>query len=377
MRLILCAVLLALNLHSFALAQPDNSGSANPDGSKTDPDVAIESSKAEPDVIEPGVIEKVLESVRENYRPLRAVKARVRSEIISNFKFDTPPANAAPPPAAPNPELNAQSTLKVYHAPSMLIEWTAQLAGENQRYDILSPMGREIVSADAAGVTEHDVGTKKANLMPWTMPYITGGMLQYDPREAGFVTMGVRLAHILTSGEVTAARFIERSDEETIAEIRAPTAFGDNSVVIECSSRFNFLPTRVYYVFEDRATIVTNVMYEQVQSDPSPIWFLKSAVQRYAFPHKNTSPDDKDWGKVKTITVLELETDVVPPPPRDDAQSLPAGTTVTDHMPRPPPAPVPIAPLFSRNTVLLGVALVVVILGTAVALAVSKIRAEN
>jgi hypothetical protein len=376
MRLIVSTTLLALVLHSPADTDQATAGAAHAESVKSDLGSPVKGGEDEPGVIEPGVIEKVLKSVRENYQPLRAVKARMRAEIISNFKSDGPPANVAPPPAAPNAGPNAQGTLKVYHTPSMLFEWTAELAGENQRYDILGPRGREIISADATGVTKHTPTTGEATIVPWSRLGISG-TLQYDPREAAFTSMVERLSHILTSGQITAARFVELSDDETIAEIRAASVLGGNSV-IECSSRFNFLPTRVSHVLDDgRLNSFTEVEYQQVQSNPTPIWFLKSAVRRNSFPYNNTSPDDKDWGQVTTIAVLDLETDATPPPPRDDSQSLPAGTQVTDQMPRPPPPAAPIAPLFSRNTVLLGVALTVVIIGIAVALAVSKMRSSD
>ncbi len=189
------------------------------------------------------------------------------------------------------------------------------------------------------------------------------------------MSMAERLSHILMSGKVTSARLIERSDGDTIAEIKAPSALGGNSLVIECSSQFNFLPTRVSSILDDgRLSAFTELEYQQVRSDPTPIWFLKSAVRRSPFPDKNTSPDNKQWRQVITTTVHSLETDVLPPPPRDEPDTLPAGTNVQDLIPRPPPPPAPVPAIFSDTRVIVGVILTLLILLTVLYLWISKLR---
>jgi hypothetical protein len=364
MRAAVCGVVVGLFLWSAAFGEKQEAGKATANGKED----------TEARAVDPGVVEKVLSSVRENYRPLRAVKARIRCEIISNFTMGPAPAN--PPPQAAKGGGAGAGTLKIQHSPREVFEWISHLSGENQRHEVLIPPRGEIITADAVGVTEHARGRAEAVLMPWTNPKLRGA-LQRDPREAGFMAMAERL-HILLIGKLSSARFVERGEDETIAEIKIPSDVVSNTLLIECSSRFNYLPTRVVYVLDDgRINAFTDLTYQQVGDETEPSWFLTSAVRRNSFPHQNRSPDDKEWGQVTTITVHDLETDVVPPPPREDAQTLPAGTEVKDLFPKPIPPPAPVPAVFSSVWVIVGAAAAVLIVVGVLYVWLSRMRGEE
>jgi hypothetical protein len=207
------------------------------------------------------------------------------------------------------------------------LEWTAEVAGETQRFEVASPIGKEIISADVKGVTVHRPGQNQAWLKPWSDRGIRTS-LQYDPRELGFLTMDENLLRLFHLGNFASAKRIDRAAQETIIELRAKSLMEQMSLVIESSPRFGYLPTRVYYLLdEDRVTTVTDMTYQQVRVNSTPAWFLKTAVRRNSAGHQNKSPDGKKWGQVITTTVTEIELDKLPPP-RDDELSLPAGTQI-------------------------------------------------
>jgi hypothetical protein len=214
----------------------------------------------------------------------------------------------------------------IVHEPPKSIEWTAEVFGEIQRFTIDNPRLKEIISADAKGVTVHRPEENQAWLMPWTDRGI-GANLQYDPRELGFLTMDENLLRLHRLGKFESAKKVDRTEQDAIIELRAKSRMEGSTVVIECSSQFGFLPTRVYYVLDDgRVNSVTDLTYQQVRVNSTPAWFVKSAIKRFSFPHQNKSPNDKKWGQVMTTTAHDLEFDKIPPP-RDDAISLPAGTS--------------------------------------------------
>jgi hypothetical protein len=304
------------------------------------------------------IVDKVASAFEDNYRRLGIVKARLRMEVVNSFELDVPPPQAAPQPLQPG-----ASEARISAPPLTVIDWTAELAGDNQRYDINGPGGREIISADPSAVSHRTFEQNQATIVPWTSPSVQAH-LQYDPREAGFMTMAERLTQTIRSRGVASASLVARSLDETIAEFRIANTLGSGSVVIECSSRFNFLPTRVYWLLDDwHITSVTDVTYQHVRSEPAPVWFLESAVRRNSFPHKNKSLDDKEWGQVITIRVTDLKLDASPPPPRDTAATLPVGILVHDQTPQPrAPLPVETRPPYFGAFAILGVVAVAVIL---------------
>jgi hypothetical protein len=278
------------------------------------------------------LVNEVILGFKANDSRLGAVKARLKMVIERSPELNARPVVAQPPPPVP-PAIRPggvpvdPATVLIRHEPLKKLEWTAEIAGENRRFDIALPNGKEVISADVKGVTVHRPGQKQATLMPWNDRGI-GASLQYDPRELGFLTMDENLLRLYHLGKIESAKKINRRQQETIIELQAKSLMEQMSLVIECSPQFGHLPMRVYYILNDeRVTTVTDLAYQQVRVNSTPAWFLKSAVKRNAFPHQNKSPDDKKWGQVITTTVTELELDKLPPA-RDNEQSLPTGTLI-------------------------------------------------
>ncbi|MEX2138055.1 MAG: hypothetical protein WD894_02255 [Pirellulales bacterium] len=310
------------------------------------------------------LIDKVMSAVRENDRRLGPLKARLRKEIMTSFKIEAGPPAPAPLPVPPPGGTKSTGLLKVDPHPLQVVEWTAELAGENARFDISGPHGRQTFSVDETGITQYTAKLNRALISPWSDAKSFAGQMQYDPREIGFLTLAEGLRSLRKLGMIESAKTIKHSDEETVIELRSKSFGGGNKPVIECSSRFNFLPTRVYYLYDGHVSAVTDMTYQQVRSDPTPAWFLKSASSRHAFPHKNKSPDDKNWGQTGTVKVSDLQLDALAPPPRDDAHTLPKGARIEDRITPPAaPAPIPQAPMVPNYLVLAVIMLVVVSFG--------------
>jgi len=282
------------------------------------------------------LVDEVIVGFKANDSRLGAVKAHLKMVIERSPELTAQRADPIqpPPPAPPairpaGVPVDPRSVL-IRHEPLKEIKWTAVVAGENQRFEIALPNGKEIISADVKGVTVYRPGEKQAILMPWTDRGV-GASLQYDPRELGFLTMDENLLRLYHLGRFVSAKKIDRPQKETVIELRAKSRMERMSLVIECSPRFGYLPTRVYYILDDtRVTTVTDFAYQQVRANATPAWFLKSAVKRNAVVHENKSPDDKKWGQVITTTVTQLKLDQLAPS-RDDEASLPAGTSVLDR----------------------------------------------
>lgn len=274
------------------------------------------------------LIDKVVAAFKENDSRLGAVKARMKMvyERSPDVRSVQTPPPVAPPPRLIGGPVDSRSVL-IVHEPTKSIEWTVEVFGEIQRFSIAQWFGKEIISADAKGVTVYRPEENQAWIMSWGGQGI-GSNLQYDPRDLGFLTMDENLLRLHRLGRFESAKRIDREKQETIIELRAKSLMDRMSLVIECSSRFGYLPTRIYYIFDnDRVTSVTDMSYQQVRVDSTPAWFLKSAVKRNAVVHNNKSPDDKKWGQVMRTTVTDLELDKLPPP-RDDELSLPEGTSI-------------------------------------------------
>lgn len=223
-------------------------------------------------------------------------------------------------------------------------------------------MGRQIFSFDETGITEHNATQSEAVLYPRESQHRLLGRLQYDPREIGFMTMAERFTEVVGGPDAKSAKRIERSPDETIIEIRAQSALADQTAVIECSSKYGWLPVRIYYVLDDaRVSAVTDIKYQEVSSEPEPVWFLESAVRRHSFPHNNTSPDDNQWGQTATIMVTDVELDTRAPPPRDKAKTLPPNTVIQDLAPSPSNVLPEEPPLASPRTLTLVIAVLVAI----------------
>ena len=281
------------------------------------------------------LVDEVIVGFKANDSRLGAVKAHLKMMFERSPELNAGPVAGQPPPNVPpairprGVPVNPKSVL-VRREPLKELEWTALIAGEIQRFDVALPIGQEIISTDAKGVTVHRPARKQAMLVSWTDPAITG-KLQYDPRNMGFITLDESLLRLHRLGKIESAKKIDRTKQEGIIELRAKSLKQGMSLVIECSPRFGYLPTRVYYGLNDvRIGTVTDLAYQQVHNDSTPAWLLKTAVMRHAMPHENTSPDDKNWGQVITTTVTEFELEQ-PPPSREDVQSLPAGTSVLDR----------------------------------------------
>jgi hypothetical protein len=279
------------------------------------------------------LVDEVISGFKENDSRLGAVKAHLKMvierspEIKQAVPVQLPPP--VPPPRLPGVPVDPRAVL-IRHEPLKELEWTAQIAGEIQRFDVALAIGQEIISTDAKGVTVHRPARKQAMLVTWTDRAINGKP-QYDPRDLGFVTLDESLLRLHRAGKIESAKKFDRSKQETIIELRAKSLKDGMSVVIECSPRFGYLPTRVYYMLGDgRVTTVCDLTYQQVRTDSAPAWLLKTAVKRHAMPHNNKSPDDKKWGQVITITLTEFELDQLPPA-RENVSSLPAGTSVLDR----------------------------------------------
>jgi hypothetical protein len=307
---------------------------------------------------EAALIDKVMSAVRENDRRLGPVKVRLRKEMLSSFKVEPAPAPPPPQPVPPAGGAPSGGVLTISRHPLLVVDWTAELAGENARFDISGPHGRQRFSIDETGITTYDANLNRAMITPLSEAKNFVSHMQYDPREIGFLTFGEGLTRLQKFGMIQSARTIKDSDKETVIELRSKSFVGGNDLVIECSSRFNFLPTRVYYLYDGHVTAVTDMTYQQVRSDPAPAWFLKSAIRRIGATYKNKSPDDKNWGQTGTVKVSDLQLDTLAPPPRDNAQTLPAGTRVTDRI-----APTTLAPLVSDEPTIPNYLVLAVIVG--------------
>ena len=277
------------------------------------------------------LVDEVISGFKENDSRLGAVKAHLKKVIERSPEIKQAVPVPPPPPVRPAPRLPGvpvdPTAVLIRHEPLKKLEWTAEIAGETQRFTVSHPKQKQIISADAKGVTVHTPALVQAILMPWTDRGIRANM-QYDPRELGFLTMDESLLRLHRLGKIESAKKFDRAGQKTIVELRADSLMEQMSLVIECSPQFGYLPTRVYYILDDgRVTTVTDLTYQQVRINSSPAWFLKSAVKRNAVVHNNKSPDDKEWGQVIRTTVTDVELDKLPPP-RDDELSLPQGTSI-------------------------------------------------
>jgi hypothetical protein len=194
------------------------------------------------------LIDRVIAGYKQNDSRLGAVTARMKMVFERSPERDIRPVVVQPPPPIvpqlPGAPVDSRSML-IVHEPLKSIEWTAEVFGEIQRFSIAQWFGKEIISADAKGVTVHRPEEKRAWLMPWTDDGIVAN-LQYDPRELGFLTMDENLLRLHRLGKFLSAKKIDRAGQEAVIELRAKSRMEGSAVVIECSSQFGFLPTRVY-----------------------------------------------------------------------------------------------------------------------------------
>lgn len=141
-----------------------------------------------------------------------------------------------------------------------------------------------------------------------------------DPRHIAFLRDEGTLVNLLTgnSGEL-AGRNVEFKhqiqsvqrvdiDERELIIIEAKNPNGPVTTVVQCDAAYNYLPTRVYYRMDDGAIdSKTDIKYTQVAKDPQPVWFPKSAIQKFSFPHRITSPNAEDWSQTVTIEFKDLD----------------------------------------------------------------------
>jgi hypothetical protein len=272
------------------------------------------------------LIAKVIDGFKENDRRVGPMKAWLRMTVLSSFKAEQADPIALPPQPAlrgpPGVPVDTRSVLVIDRKPKFVIEWTAEIAGEDRRFDVQHPE-RSVLSLDATGVTEYEPVRQRTIRRPYDQTNLRA-WLQYDPREIGFLTLGERLLQFHRNGDIETAKEVQQPGGGSIVELRVKeTPAG--AIAIECSSAKNFLPTRViYFRMDGNINAVTDLVYQQVRDDPKPAWFLKSAVRRFATHHKNKSTEEKQWGQTATTEVIKLEEltklelDAVAPPPPDN-----------------------------------------------------------
>jgi hypothetical protein len=266
------------------------------------------------------LIAKVTDGFKENDRRVGPVKTWLRLTAIDSFKGEQHEPVAQPPrpriQGPPGIPVGTRPVLVVDRKPKVVIDWTAELAGEERRFDVRLPMKRAVLSMDSTGMTVYESDRQRAIRRPYDQTKMRA-WLQYDPRDIGFVTLGESLLQFLRNGDIESAKEVQQLGGGSNIELRIKgTRAG--AIAIECSSAKNFLPTQVIYFREDgNINTVTDLVYQQVRDDPKPAWFLKSAVRRNSFPHKNKSPDDKEWGQTVTTEVTKLELDYDGSPLRD------------------------------------------------------------
>jgi hypothetical protein len=217
--------------------------------------------------IGPAVVSLVRKSLKDNYRPLGTVKARLRLETKTILSVDAPSAKDARQPDKADVNTGRLQVAPANAIAPPAIQWTAELGPNTERFQVETPAGPQVFSMDDNGATVYTPAQKRAQIMPW-MPERLRGQLQYDPREIGLLTLGERFEEIL-AGDIRSAKLVPRPEGETTAVLQAYSAVQRCQMVIECSSRFNYLPTRVYYI-SDAGYIngVTDITYQQVRNEP-------------------------------------------------------------------------------------------------------------
>jgi len=280
---------------------------------------------------ESDVVEMVVSAFEHNYGQLGFAKAQLERRTVSTFTIDR----------VSEPTGDKSESILKRNAPVgdrktgatriVTVKWVAHLGPDAHRFEISTDAGREIISVDRDGVTSHRPDLKRAVIRHLSPGRVTS-QSQYDPREAGFISLAERLVDLLRSSTIESAQLIKRPSGETIAELRLGRNERAQRVVVECSSQFGFLPVRVYYLLDDDSiAVLADLTYQKLTTAMGSCWFLKMATRRVQFPHRNTSLDAKQWGQISTTTVLSVTADAEAPPPRQTAASLPEGTRVNDQ----------------------------------------------
>jgi hypothetical protein len=277
------------------------------------------------------VVEMVVSAFEDNYAQLGFIKAQLENRTVSTFTFDgvsEPTGDKSQSTLKPNAPVGGR---KAGTPRIVSVRWLAHLGPNGHRFDVSTDAGREIISVDRDGITSHRPDLKRAVIRHLSPGDVTS-QPQYDPREAGFISLGERLVDLLRLSTIESAQLIKRPSGETIAELRLERNERGQRVVVECSSQFSFLPVRVYYLLDDDSiAVLADLTYEKLNTALGSCWFLETATQRVQFPHRNTTLDAKQWGQVSTTTVLSVTEDAEAPPPRQTAATLPEDTRVDDQ----------------------------------------------
>lgn len=288
------------------------------------------------------VLQEVIESVRKNDSAIKSFHAL---EVVHMGPIDDLPQLGTPDFKNAPPRKNPDSDEVVGVATFVL----PPKGGVTLRYDIWFDGLNERAKEETTGTlfmwhdgttTTHWPKSKQADIYHSKNKSV---LQSEDPRFIGFIRSEGGLVNVLTGNsdglmggnvevkhQIHSVRRTDR-DGHKLVVIEAQNPNEEVTTVIECDATYNYLPTRIYYRSDDgKIDSKTDIEYSQVESNPRPVWFLRSAVQQFASSHDIKSPDADEWGQTVTMKIKELE--VNPEIPKDlfDLPELPDGTIVHD-----------------------------------------------
>jgi hypothetical protein len=259
------------------------------------------------------ILEKVVRAVATN----RAQLTDVRAEIVAFIE-----CRSVDKPKKTVVHTKEGVTLTTYASPHNTSRETIAISGDRLRYDVTGGSAFEDLNRDETWIVKpgqwqhYRPGPPKPGWLRTWSKLIERP--QIDPRDYGCGDMRMEFQQWLEALEAQSAQLVRLSDGTMLARIQARHG---NGYELECSSRYEFLPSFVVTLYENRIISSEEITYQPVLNGKA--WFPKTRILR-SFqdgaphgPRSNDCPLIMKWfvtrldvqssGKPRPIPALEVQ----------------------------------------------------------------------
>jgi hypothetical protein len=256
------------------------------------------------------VADMVAASIRHNYEPLTSLRATIRLVKV------VPPSIK---PGTTTRPVSGGGTITFTVLPVQETITNAYLRGDEQYYDVSDPVNPARQWIKDGVVTNWQARHQLVVTGP-NRPEYYSQFPNFDPRELAFWKSAYRPLLLIETAELQAAAI----EPDGSARVEVTDDKG-TTVVFHCAAKSNFLPTSIYQRDTDRSILFrAELEYQQVMSEPRPVWLLAKMVQRFPLA-KITDLDSEQWTKGEMTVATTTVTDVkVGEPIADDVFTIPA-----------------------------------------------------
>jgi hypothetical protein len=244
------------------------------------------------------VVGLVLIGIEKNYSPIHSYRAMTKEVLLDpTVKEKTVTKGKV-----------GNGTMEMTQQPRSVFRGDLAVSGGNCRFRISGDDTQLLVIRDGRAVQQsYSTNMTQGRYIPENY----GWFSNYDLREQGLLEGADRLKLLLTKNYVDSA-VLEPTPEgglEARITIARPR---ENPVTIVADAARNFLPSRIYYYYNDDITAKVVIDYERVPGLKRS-WFLKCCKKYFSGDKKIREPDSPEWEsgcQTVELSVVELKVNV-------------------------------------------------------------------